>query len=90
MPSVNANSDCFYREPTLRLDLAPSLNWLTRRSVLASIHSNTLHIEQLHVATLFLESSAATYSYSPFGSGTLHLILVYGFWLVELVADGTY
>ncbi|KAG8831725.1 hypothetical protein FRC18_006103 [Serendipita sp. 400] len=57
-------------EPTLRLDLAPSLNWLTRRSVLAAIHASTLRIEQIHVATLFLENSASTYSYSSFGSGT--------------------
>lgn len=57
-------------EPTLRLDLAPSLNWLTRRSVLAAVHANTLLIEQIHVATLFLESSASSYSYSSFGGGT--------------------
>ena len=58
-----------YSEPTLRLDLAPSLNWLTRRSVLAAIHSNTLLIEQIHVATLFLEGSSSSYSYAGFGSG---------------------
>ncbi|KAG8817425.1 hypothetical protein FRC17_011238 [Serendipita sp. 399] len=57
-------------EPTLRLDLAPALNWLTRRSVLAAIHANTLRIEQIHVATLFLENSTSTYSYSGFGSGS--------------------
>lgn len=55
-------------EPTLRLDLAPSLNWLTRRSALAAIHSNTLLIEQIHVATLFLEGSASSYSYGGFGT----------------------
>ncbi|KIM21089.1 hypothetical protein M408DRAFT_29809 [Serendipita vermifera MAFF 305830] len=55
-------------EPTLRLDLAPSLNWLTRRSALAAINSNTLLIEQIHVATLFLEGSAWSYSYGGFGT----------------------
>jgi Rab guanine nucleotide exchange factor SEC2 len=59
-----------YREPTLRLDLAPpSLNWLTRRSVLAAVHSNTPLIEQIHVATLFLEGSSSSYSYAGFDSG---------------------
>lgn len=61
-------------EPTLRLDLAPSLNWLTRRSVLAAIHSNTLLIEQIHVATLFLEGTSSSYSYAGFGSGTSYLL----------------
>lgn len=55
-------------ETTLRLDLAPSLNWLTRRSALAAIHSNTLLIEQIHVATPFLDGSASSYSYGGFGT----------------------
>ncbi|KDR80254.1 hypothetical protein GALMADRAFT_242589 [Galerina marginata CBS 339.88] len=46
-------------EPTVRLDLAPSLNWLSRRSVLAAIHSGQLMIEPMSPASLFAES--ATY-----------------------------
>ncbi|KAK0203641.1 hypothetical protein DFS33DRAFT_818607 [Desarmillaria ectypa] len=34
-------------EPTVRLDLAPSLNWLSRRSVLAAIHNGQLTIEPI-------------------------------------------
>ncbi|KAG2363670.1 hypothetical protein BDR07DRAFT_1403561 [Suillus spraguei] len=32
-------------EPTVRLDLAPSLNWLSRRSVFAAIHTGMLIVE---------------------------------------------
>ncbi|CDO68667.1 hypothetical protein BN946_scf184790.g16 [Trametes cinnabarina] len=42
-------------DPTVRLDLAPSLNWLSRRSVLAAIHSGQLNIEPMHFATLLEE-----------------------------------
>ncbi|KAJ3782323.1 hypothetical protein GGU10DRAFT_275813 [Lentinula aff. detonsa] len=34
-------------DPTLRLDLAPSLNWLSRRSVLAAIHNGCLVVESM-------------------------------------------
>ncbi|KAF6745016.1 hypothetical protein DFP72DRAFT_1018276 [Ephemerocybe angulata] len=44
-------------EPTVRLDLAPALNWLSRRSVLAAIHSGQLTIEPIPVSALFSEST---------------------------------
>ncbi|KAI0828610.1 hypothetical protein BC628DRAFT_1316486 [Trametes gibbosa] len=42
-------------DPTVRLDLAPSLNWLSRRSVLAAIHSGQLTVEPMQFATLLEE-----------------------------------
>ncbi|KAI0370497.1 hypothetical protein BV20DRAFT_1121206 [Pilatotrama ljubarskyi] len=42
-------------DPTVRLDLAPSLNWLSRRSVLGAIHSGQLTVEPMHFATLLEE-----------------------------------
>ncbi|KIP12093.1 hypothetical protein PHLGIDRAFT_82261 [Phlebiopsis gigantea 11061_1 CR5-6] len=42
-------------DPTVRLDLAPQLNWLTRRSVLAAIHSGHLNIEPMSTTTLLEE-----------------------------------
>ncbi|KAF9059147.1 hypothetical protein BDP27DRAFT_1342016 [Rhodocollybia butyracea] len=39
-------------DPTLRLDLAPSLNWLSRRSVLAAIHTGNLTIEPVNSTAL--------------------------------------
>ncbi|KAF7360163.1 Rab guanine nucleotide exchange factor SEC2 [Mycena venus] len=45
-------------EPTVRLDLAPSLNWLSRRSVLAAIHTGQLTIEPMSSSVLLSESSA--------------------------------
>jgi Rab guanine nucleotide exchange factor SEC2 len=45
-------------DPTIRLDLAPSLNWLTRRSVLAAIHSGQLNIEPMATSTLLEELNA--------------------------------
>ncbi|KAJ3981631.1 hypothetical protein F5890DRAFT_1417300 [Lentinula detonsa] len=36
-------------DPTLRLDLAPSLNWLSRRSVLAAIHNGCLVVESMPI-----------------------------------------
>ncbi|OBZ67464.1 Rab guanine nucleotide exchange factor SEC2 [Grifola frondosa] len=42
-------------DPTVRLDLAPSLNWLSRRSVLAAIHSGQLTVEPMHTAALLEE-----------------------------------
>ncbi|RPD61345.1 hypothetical protein L227DRAFT_524503 [Lentinus tigrinus ALCF2SS1-6] len=42
-------------DPTVRLDLAPSLNWLSRRSVIAAIHSGQLTVEPMHFTTLLEE-----------------------------------
>ncbi|OCH89625.1 hypothetical protein OBBRIDRAFT_835639 [Obba rivulosa] len=42
-------------DPTVRLDLAPSLNWLTRRSVISAIHSGQLRIEPMSTSTLLEE-----------------------------------
>ncbi|KIM70566.1 hypothetical protein SCLCIDRAFT_78779, partial [Scleroderma citrinum Foug A] len=42
-------------EPTVRLDLAPSLNWLSRRSVLAAIHSGMLTVEPMSFTNLLQE-----------------------------------
>ncbi|KZT03753.1 uncharacterized protein LAESUDRAFT_738103 [Laetiporus sulphureus 93-53] len=44
-------------DPTVRLDLAPSLNWLTRRSVISAIHSGQLTVEPMHTAALLEEIS---------------------------------
>ncbi|KAK1229421.1 hypothetical protein PQX77_007518 [Marasmius sp. AFHP31] len=44
-------------DPTLRLDIAPSLNWLSRRSVLAAIHGGQLTIEPIPTTALLQESS---------------------------------
>ncbi|KAJ6614581.1 hypothetical protein B0H10DRAFT_141086 [Mycena sp. CBHHK59/15] len=45
-------------EPTIRLDLAPSLNWLSRRSVLAAIHTGQLTIEPMSSSALLSESTS--------------------------------
>ncbi|TBU25905.1 hypothetical protein BD311DRAFT_726948 [Dichomitus squalens] len=42
-------------DPTVRLDLAPSLNWLSRRSVIGAIHSGQLTIEPIQFTTLLEE-----------------------------------
>ncbi|THH06014.1 hypothetical protein EW145_g4376 [Phellinidium pouzarii] len=47
-------------DPTVRLDFAPSLNWLSRRSVLSAIYSGQLTIEPMAASTLFLESSPSS------------------------------
>ncbi|KAF9450598.1 hypothetical protein P691DRAFT_758015 [Macrolepiota fuliginosa MF-IS2] len=44
-------------EPTIRLDFAPSLSWLSRRSVLAAIHAGQLTIEPMSSTNLLTESS---------------------------------
>lgn len=53
----NTTSYSDNREPTVRLDLAPSLNWLSRRSVLAAVHNGQLTIEPMSLATLLTEFS---------------------------------
>ncbi|KAI6124517.1 hypothetical protein EDD16DRAFT_1431157, partial [Pisolithus croceorrhizus] len=45
-------------EPTVRLDLAPSLNWLSRRSVLAAIHTGMLTVEPMPFLNLVQELSS--------------------------------
>ncbi|KAI6029662.1 hypothetical protein PISMIDRAFT_95832, partial [Pisolithus microcarpus 441] len=45
-------------EPTIRLDLAPSLNWLSRRSVLAAIHTGMLTVEPMPFLHLVQELSS--------------------------------
>ncbi|CCL99575.1 uncharacterized protein FIBRA_01593 [Fibroporia radiculosa] len=47
-------------DPTVRLDLAPSLNWLTRRSVISAIHSGQLTVEPMHTVTLLEELAPST------------------------------
>ncbi|KAF7303099.1 Sec2p domain-containing protein [Mycena kentingensis (nom. inval.)] len=46
-------------DPTVRLDLAPSLNWLSRRSVLSAIHAGQLTIEPMAASALLSESSSS-------------------------------
>ncbi|KAG6377585.1 hypothetical protein JVT61DRAFT_15403 [Boletus reticuloceps] len=63
-------------EPTVRLDLAPSLNWLSRRSVLAAIHTGMLTVEPLAFSSLVQElhqhpQSLSTSSLSCALCGTL-------------------
>ncbi|KAL5499051.1 hypothetical protein ACEPAH_1569 [Sanghuangporus vaninii] len=49
-------------DPTVRLDLAPSLNWLSRRSVVSAIHCGQLTIEPMSVTTLMNESMSGLQS----------------------------
>ncbi|GJE94800.1 hypothetical protein PsYK624_109740 [Phanerochaete sordida] len=42
-------------DPTVRLDLAPQLNWLTRRSVISALYSGQLSIEPMSTTTLLEE-----------------------------------
>ncbi|KAE9395503.1 hypothetical protein BT96DRAFT_997622 [Gymnopus androsaceus JB14] len=51
---MNEDSD-----PTIRLDLAPSLNWLSRRTVLAAIHNGNLTIEPVQTAVLLQQLSSS-------------------------------
>ncbi|KIJ38920.1 hypothetical protein M422DRAFT_32983 [Sphaerobolus stellatus SS14] len=39
-------------DPTLRLDAAPALNWLTRRTVTAAIHASQLTVEPVPISAL--------------------------------------
>ncbi|KAL0571904.1 hypothetical protein V5O48_010051 [Marasmius crinis-equi] len=57
-------------EPTLRLDFAPSLNWLSRRSVLAAIHGGQLIIEPIAPSTL-LQESQSTSTIPGLGNNTI-------------------
>ncbi|EIN08326.1 hypothetical protein PUNSTDRAFT_44856 [Punctularia strigosozonata HHB-11173 SS5] len=49
-------------DPTVRLDLAPSLNWLSRRSVLSAIHNGELNIEPMTATHLLHELSSTNIS----------------------------
>ncbi|KAF8635386.1 hypothetical protein AX15_000389 [Amanita polypyramis BW_CC] len=49
-------------EPTVRLDLAPALNWLSRRSVLAAIHNGQLVVEPISIGSLLSECNGGTIS----------------------------
>ncbi|KAF8531838.1 hypothetical protein JB92DRAFT_1945332 [Gautieria morchelliformis] len=51
-------------DPTLRLDSAPSLNWLTRRSVISAIHQSQLTVEPLSITALLEAFSPPAYSAS--------------------------
>ncbi|KAF9051676.1 hypothetical protein BJ165DRAFT_1450539 [Panaeolus papilionaceus] len=57
-------------EPTIRLDLAPSLNWLSRRSVLAAIHSGQLTIEPIPAHTLIHDFATQPNSTTVAGMNT--------------------
>ncbi|THV00716.1 hypothetical protein K435DRAFT_854495 [Dendrothele bispora CBS 962.96] len=46
-------------DPTIRLDLAPALNWLSRRSVLSALHNGQLTIEPMASSILLQESIAS-------------------------------
>ena len=52
------------RDPTLRLDSAPSLNWLTRRSVTSAVHQSQLTVEPLPITTLLESLAPPAYSVS--------------------------
>ncbi|EJD54814.1 hypothetical protein AURDEDRAFT_95594 [Auricularia subglabra TFB-10046 SS5] len=44
-------------DPTLRLDLAPALNWLSRRAVAAAVNAGSLNIEPVTTAAFLRETS---------------------------------
>ncbi|KAG8880619.1 hypothetical protein FRB97_000667 [Tulasnella sp. 331] len=54
-------------DTTLRLDQAPSLNWLTRRSIAAAVQQGQLQVEPMQTAQLLLEMAAYVTSPSPIG-----------------------
>lgn len=64
-----SHSNFFLREPTVRLDLAPSLNWLSRRSVLSAIHTGQLTIEPVSSGTLLQETFSVPTSIPGLNSG---------------------
>ncbi|KIK91809.1 hypothetical protein PAXRUDRAFT_148685 [Paxillus rubicundulus Ve08.2h10] len=51
-------------EPTVRLDLAPSLNWLSRRAVLTAIHTGMLTVEPMAFSNLLQEPHLLSQSQS--------------------------
>ncbi|KAI0631181.1 hypothetical protein C8Q77DRAFT_1061913 [Trametes polyzona] len=58
-------------DPTVRLDLAPSLNWLSRRSVLAAIHNGQLTVEPMPFSTLLEELAPPSI---PASSHNTHIV----------------
>ncbi|KLO14382.1 hypothetical protein SCHPADRAFT_914901 [Schizopora paradoxa] len=54
---VNEDSD-----PTVRLDFAPSLNWLSRRSVLGAIQTGQLTVEPMSTSAFLMESTTTSTS----------------------------
>ncbi|ESK90242.1 hypothetical protein Moror_7696 [Moniliophthora roreri MCA 2997] len=60
-------------EPTLRLDLAPSLNWLSRRSVLAAIHGGQLTIEPISSSALLQETHLPASNIPGLGSSATNI-----------------
>ena len=62
---------CLSREPTVRLDFAPSLNWLSRRSVLSAIHSGQLSIEPVAISALLMEMNTTIQSIIPGSNSAL-------------------
>ncbi|KZV96988.1 hypothetical protein EXIGLDRAFT_670637 [Exidia glandulosa HHB12029] len=44
-------------DPTLRLDLAPALNWLSRRAVTAAVHAGALNVEPITTGAYLRETS---------------------------------
>ncbi|KAJ3856592.1 proline-rich protein [Lentinula lateritia] len=59
-------------DPTLRLDLAPSFNWLSRRSVLAAIHNGCLVIESVSTGFNLNNLSITVGAGGAGGNGTNH------------------
>ncbi|KAG6897277.1 hypothetical protein C0992_002817 [Termitomyces sp. T32_za158] len=49
-------------EPTIRFDLAPSLNWLSRRSMLAAVHNGQLIIEPMSSIAFLQEVNPSGYT----------------------------
>ncbi|KAG8882283.1 hypothetical protein FRB98_003805 [Tulasnella sp. 332] len=54
-------------DTTLRLDQAPSLNWLTRRSIAAAVQQGQLQVEPMQTTQLLLEMAAYVTGPSPIG-----------------------
>lgn len=44
-------------DPTLRLDMAPALNWLSRRAVSGAVHAGALNIEPITTGAFLRETS---------------------------------
>ena len=49
---------CLYRDPTVRLDVATALNWLSRRSIMAAIQNGQLTIEPIATQTILASAAA--------------------------------
>src|SRR6266851_1382070 len=60
---------CFCRDPTIRLDAATALNWLSRRSIIAAIQTGQLTIEPIATQTILV---SATSPQPPLAVNVLH------------------